>query len=125
MSIKPSASVAPSNVDEDQLAAFASGAQTKEVVITPKPAKAVGEGSAVPSPVKTGKSGNGKVRRYVTRSYSMLQDEADAIDAVRKAAAQQGEIRGKSDVIRAGVLALSELPESELVSILQRVEILK
>ena len=64
-------------------------------------------------------------RRYIRRTFSMLVDDDKRIEQVRKTAARAGEIRGKSDIVRAGILALTELSSEALTGLLKQVEQLK
>jgi Arc/MetJ-type ribon-helix-helix transcriptional regulator len=70
--------------------------------------------------------GNPRRRRYRQKTYSLLQEDIDLIEAL-VAEVRQGGLyeRGRSDVVRAGVRLLSTLPPAEKLEALQAVESLK
>jgi len=70
--------------------------------------------------------GNPRKRRYRQKTYSLLQEDIDLIEAL-VAEIRQGGLyeRGRSDVVRAGVLLLSRLSLEDKIKAVQAVEDLK
>jgi hypothetical protein len=70
--------------------------------------------------------GNPRQRRYKQKTYSLLQEDIDLIEAlvaeIRKGGLYE---RGRSDVVRAGVRLLSTLPAAEKLKAIEAVEDLK
>lgn len=86
------------------------------------PVKIKGEGG---EEAKRGR-GNPRTRRYRQKTYSLIQEDIDLIESlvaeIRKAGLYE---RGRSDIVRAGVLLLSRLPVHEKVKIVEEIESLK
>ena len=82
---------------------------------------------AASAPVKiVGKPGNPRKRRHKQKTYSMLQEDIDLIEAVVSEIRGGGLYeRGRSDVVRAGVLLLSRLSLEDKIKAVQAVEDLK
>ena len=70
--------------------------------------------------------GNPRIRRYRQKTYSLLQEDIDLIEAL-VAEIRMGGLheRGRSDVIRAGVRLLKNLPIQEKLKAVEVVESLK
>jgi len=70
--------------------------------------------------------GNPRKRRYRQKTYSLLQEDIDLIEAL-VAEVRQGGLyeRGRSDIVRAGVRLLSTLPPGEKLRAVEAVEDLK
>lgn len=82
---------------------------------------------AASAPVKiVGKPGNPRKRRYKQKTYSLIQEDIDLIEALvvelRKAGLYE---RGRSDVVRAGVRLLHALPLEQKIQAVEAVESLK
>ena len=77
-------------------------------------------GQPVPVSRQKGKkpAGDGQA---VRESLTLLPEESQVIDAVRLKLAAMGVIPNRSEVIRAGILALREMPEDALSKTLARV----
>ncbi|NCC27560.1 MAG: hypothetical protein EOM22_05250 [Gammaproteobacteria bacterium] len=77
-------------------------------------------------PMQPQPRGNPRKRRYRQKTYSLLQEDIDLIEAL-VAEVRQGGLyeRGRSDIVRAGVLLLSTLPPAEKLKAVQAVEDLK
>jgi Arc/MetJ-type ribon-helix-helix transcriptional regulator len=70
--------------------------------------------------------GNPRRRRYKQKTYSLLQEDIDLIEALVAEIRRSGLYdRGRSDVVRAGVRLLSTLPTAEKLKAIQAVESLK
>jgi hypothetical protein len=78
---------------------------------------------APPAPKPTPKV---RLRRYVTKTYSMLQEDIDVIESL-VADVRSGGLyeRGRSDIVRAGVRLLRSLSRDELLQAVASVEDLK
>jgi hypothetical protein len=84
---------------------------------------------AASAPVKimdTQGRGNPRKRRYRQKTYSLLQEDIDLIEAL-VAEVRRGGLyeRGRSDIVRAGVRLLSTLPGAEKLKAVDAVEDLK
>ncbi len=73
-----------------------------------------------------GKIGNPRTRRYRQKTYSLLQEDIDLIEAL-VAEIRQGGLyeRGRSDIVRAGIRLLSTLPLDTKIRAVEAVEDLK
>jgi Arc/MetJ-type ribon-helix-helix transcriptional regulator len=70
--------------------------------------------------------GNPRKRRYRQKTYSLLQEDIDLIEALVAEIRQAGLYeRGRSDVVRAGVRLLSTLPAAEKLKAVEAVADLK
>ncbi len=71
-------------------------------------------------------AGNPRKRRYRQKTYSMLQEDIDLIESL-VAEIRQGGLyeRGRSDIVRAGVLLLKNLPLQDKLKAVEAVENLK
>ena len=95
--------------------------------IVPKIATEIADRVAASAPMKvTGKPGNPRPRRYKQKTYSLLQEDIDLIEAL-VAEVRRGGLyeRGRSDVVRAGVKLLSQLPLEEKLKAFEAIESLK
>lgn len=73
-----------------------------------------------------GKPGNPRPRRYRQKTYSLLQEDIDTIEALVAELRQAGLYeRGRSDIVRAGVKLLRGLPLEQKISAVEAVESLK
>jgi hypothetical protein len=81
--------------------------------------------STVASSPTTG-PGNPRKRRYRQKTYSLLQEDIDLIESL-VAEIRQGGLyeRGRSDIVRAGVLLLNTLPLQDKIKAVEAVESLK
>jgi hypothetical protein len=70
--------------------------------------------------------GNPRKRRYRQKTYSLLQEDIDLIETL-VAEIRQGGLyeRGRSDIVRAGVLLLNGLPTKDKIKAVEAVESLK
>lgn len=84
---------------------------------------------AASAPVKIlGKEqrGNPRPRRYKQKTYSLLQEDIDLIETLVAEIRQAGLYeRGRSDIVRAGVLLLNSLSLQEKLAAVRAVESLK
>ena len=70
--------------------------------------------------------GNPRKRRYRQKTYSLLQEDIELIEALVAEVRQSGLYeRGRSDIVRAGVLLLSRLSPQEKLKAVEAVEDLK
>lgn len=78
---------------------------------------------SAPPPTSTPKA---RSRRYLTKTYSVLQEDIDAIESL-VAEVRSGGLyaRGRSDIVRAGVRLLRSLPRDVLLQAVASVEDLK
>lgn len=66
--------------------------------------------ASAPVQIRTGRPGNPRARRYRQKTYSLTQDDIDAIEALVMELRQAGLYeRGRSDIVRAGVRLLAGL----------------
>jgi hypothetical protein len=72
------------------------------------------------------KRGNPRKRRYRQKTYSLLQEDIDLIEAL-VAQIREGGLyeRGRSDIVRAGVHLLQSLPPEERLRAVQAIEKLR
>ena len=77
-------------------------------------------------PEEPQKRGNPRKRRYKQKTYSLLQEDIDLIEAL-VADIRQGGLyeRGRSDIVRAGVHLLKSLPLDQQVKAVQAVQNLR
>ena len=111
---------APGKPDPEKLAAFIEGAATTTQQ----------EPSAKPAPKRaTAKKRTGrppKTRpKAIRRTFSMRPEDDQALAELVRRAGQGGAIRGKSDMVRAGIAVLAELSPEKLAEAVGRVEKLK
>lgn len=70
--------------------------------------------------------GNSRKRRYKQKTYSLLQEDIDRIEALVEALRAAGLYdRGRSDIVRAGVALLKSLPLEEQVQAVRAIENLR
>lgn len=79
------------------------------------------------APVKIrAKRGNPRQRRYKQKTYSLIQEDIDLIEQLVSDIRRAGLIeRGRSDIVRAGVILLRSLPLNEQLKAVQAVKSLK
>lgn len=82
---------------------------------------------AASAPIKIkSKPGKNRQRRYKQKTYSMLQEDIELIEALVFEIRQGGLYeRGRSDVVRAGVRLLDSLSQADKIKAVQAVQNLK
>lgn len=71
---------------------------------------------------KIGVVENAQVRRA---TFTIPDDELDVIERLRRRISETGELLNRSEVVRAGLVALEALPESKLAATVKKVRKLK
>lgn len=70
--------------------------------------------------------GNPRPRRYKQKTYSLLQEDIDRIEALLQDIRRSGLYeRGRSDIVRAGITLLESLSSEQRAQAIEQVESLK
>lgn len=81
--------------------------------------------TAVKAPVSTGKVKPAKKPKLVRDSFTMPKDEYQAIDSLKQRATGLQRTAKKSELLRAGIMALSAMDDKNFTAILAKVPALK
>lgn len=131
----PANAPAPVEAPAAKATAPAAPAKAKKPVAQPamkkaaaKPAsakKAPAKKATTPKPAAADKAAKAKKPKLVRDSFTIPKAEYDVLDKLKHQAAALGHPAKKSEVLRAGILALSALSETALLAALAKVPAIK